>query len=99
MADNAEDLSWPQFMLGLAVLALALGVFEFVKYDASVSTYMRTLGAIAFALGNLTIYAFLGATLLGLVNLVRRGKKMPAPKFFALGATLLILALSIAIRM
>ena len=98
MSDNARDLNWTQFILGLVVLAFALGVFEFVKYDAFVSTYMRTLGAIGFALGNLTGYVFLAAVLWGAVKLIRGEEKTPAPKFFLLVATLAISVLSVVIR-
>ncbi len=99
MTDTSKDLSWHRFILGLAVLALLLGVFEFVKYDAFVSTYMRVLGAISLALGNLVGYVFLGAVLLGVIRLIRGEEKTPTPKFFLIGAAAAIAVLSMAIRM
>ncbi|HUW51479.1 MAG TPA: hypothetical protein VMV75_10750 [Sulfuricella sp.] len=82
MTHTAKDLNWNQFILGLIALASALGVFEFVKYDAFVSTYMRVLGAISLALGNLVGYVFLGSVLWGAVRLIRGEEKAPAPKLF-----------------
>lgn len=99
MAGNAKDLSWNKFMLGLAILALALGIFEYVKYDALVSSYMRTLGAIAFSLANLIGYIFLGSALWGAVRLIRGEGKAPAPKLFVLIATLAVSVVSVIVRM